>query len=47
MNEEQKKHNDAVLAHMHRDNIFNAIVAMAAVGTFLTVLIRGMKSPVG
>lgn len=43
MTEEEKRYNEMVLKHMHRDSIFNAIMACAAVGTFLVVALRYMN----
>lgn len=43
MTEEEKKYNEMVLMHMHRDSIFNAIMACAALGTFLVVTLRYMN----
>lgn len=43
MTEEEKKYNEMVLKHMRLDSIFNAIMAGAAVGTFLVVALRYMN----
>lgn len=43
MSEEEKRYNEMVLMHMHRDSIFNAVMALAAVGTFIVVAMRYMN----
>lgn len=43
MSEEEKKYNEMVLKHMHRDSMFNCVMAIAALGTFIVVLTRGFK----
>lgn len=44
MTPEEKEYNERVLKHMHRDSIFNCIMAVAALGSFVVITIRYLNT---